>query len=145
MEQAAPFKLVWRKPVWVSDLRIGGKPKKCKELEGTLDPVTPSFFAVLDAAPPGITIQFDGIGRPGKNVMVKIGQGKGGRLFALDVRGPDGLSRPYYGATVWAADGAVDFTIPLASSDVQGEWTVEVKEWSTGVKARATLQVSAEK
>ena len=144
-DQAMPFKLVWRRPVWVSDLRLGGKPEERKELKGTLDPVTPSLFAVLDAVPPGITIRFTGVGRPGKPLVVKIAQGKGGRLFAIDVKGPDGLSRPYYGATVWAPEGNIDFTIPLASSDVQGEWIVAVKEWSTGTTAQATLQVAAEK
>lgn len=140
-DKAAPFKLTWRQPVWIADLRLGGAPERRTELEGTLDPVTPTLLAVMDQEPAKAEMTCPAKAHSGETVTAKIKQPGGGRLFAVEVKGPDGLSRPYYGKQLWTADGSADFILPLAQSDLAGEWIIEVKEFATSAKAQARLKV----
>jgi len=140
-DKAAPFKLVWRQPCWVADLRLGGAPERRNELEGTLDPVTPTLLAVTEKESARIEIAGPVDARSGSVASLRIGQPGGGRLFAVEVKGPDGLTRPHYGKQLWTADGSTELQIPFALSDPAGDWTIEVREWSTSAQARATLKV----
>jgi hypothetical protein len=144
-DRPAPFKIVWRQPCWVADLRLGGAPERRTELEGTLDPVTPTLLAVMEKEPPKIEVTCPADARLGSVASIPIKQPGGGRLFSFEVKGPDRLARPHYGRQLWTADGNAELLIPLAVSDPSGDWTLEVREWATSASTRATLKVAPAK
>jgi hypothetical protein len=62
--------------------------------------------------------------------------------FHVEVRNPAGKTLDYYGANLALADGAAEFSLPLALDDVPGPWRITVREPFTHQTASKTFTVT---
>lgn len=75
-------------------------------------------------------------------VSVDVTGGKRGlHVFRMEVTGPDGELREYYGAQLVAKRGATGGAFRLALNDSPGAWTITATDIATGVTGTATVRV----
>lgn len=143
--RAEPFKLVLREKAWAASLLNDKAGVQTDTLEGTLDPVTPTIYALRAQVSPVPTIVADMEVKAGAPLHLQIVPGPGAdagpRVYGLRVQAPDGSERPAYGALKLAADGRWTAQVPLAFNDPAGTWTFLVRDATTGLESKLAVKV----
>ncbi|MBI3828744.1 MAG: beta-galactosidase trimerization domain-containing protein [Planctomycetes bacterium] len=145
LDHAEPFKLVLREKCWVANLCSDKPGAQTGVLEGTLDPVSPSLYALRKQNSPVPTAVAPVDVKPGDRLAVQIlpgpGADQGPRVYGLRVLGPDGAERIPYGGMCLAPDGKWNAAVPLAYNDPPGTWTFIVRDASTGLESKLAVNV----
>lgn len=63
-------------------------------------------------------------------------------VYRVQVVGPDGKERSYYGTQVAAPKGPVQGSFTLALNDTPGKWEIIATDVATGISGRAAVQVT---
>lgn len=145
LDHAEPFKLVLREKCWSANLFSDKPGVQSNVLEGTLDPVTPSLYALRKQNSPVPTAVAPVDVKPGDRLAVQVlpgpGADQGPRAYGLRVIGPDGAERTSYGSMCLAPDGKWNAAVPLAYNDPPGTWTFIVRDASTGLESKLAVNV----
>lgn len=140
-----PFKLVLREKAWAASLLNDKAGVQTDTLEGTLDPVTPTIYALRAQVSPVPTIVADMEVKAGAPLNLQIipgpGADAGPRVYGLRVQAPDGGERPAYGALKLATDGRWIAQVPLAYNDPAGTWSFLVRDATTGLESKLAVKV----
>lgn len=83
---------------------------------------------------------------PGEEVQYLVsvdvsGAERGMHAFRIEVTGPDGQRREYYGAQLVGKKGATAGSFRLARNDPAGTWTITATDIATGVTGQARVRV----
>jgi hypothetical protein len=65
-----------------------------------------------------------------------------GRVYRIQVMGPDGKESSHYGSQLAAPKGPVQGRFTLALNDPPGKWEIVATDVATGISGRATIQVT---
>ena len=145
LEKAEPFKLVLREKTWISHLRADLPPTQTLVLEGALDPVSPALFALRSRASPTPAAIAPAAVKAGDLLALQIlpgpGAGEGPRIYGIRVWAPDRREHAFYGGRWLAPDGKLTVSIPLAFNDPAGDWTLAIKDITTGLETSLAVKV----
>ncbi|MCD6361648.1 MAG: beta-galactosidase [Armatimonadetes bacterium] len=67
---------------------------------------------------------------------------RGMHVFRIEVTGPDGETRDWYGAQLVADKGVTGGSFHLALNDQPGDWTITATDIATGATGRAKIRVA---
>ncbi len=107
----------------------------------TLAPGEAACFAVLPYRVTGI--QAVGAGNEFRATVLTDG-GVGDHVLHVSVTDPDGNPAPAYTRNVLAPGGVADLRIPLALNDLEGEWSVTVRDVLSGTQVTTAFEWPAE-
>lgn len=146
LEAPAQFRLVLRQAAFALDLRKGGAANQTGRIEGTLDPAAPTLLILRPKLPPAPVIQAPDTAAAGREMAVRIQPGAGAQgaptQYLLQVKGPDGEERPWYGGAYWSPDGVLELRVPLALSDPPGKWTLGLRDVTSGQATSRVVKVA---
>lgn len=124
---------------------LGLKPLgEQKELSLTVDPYKPTILAVSDTPLPEMQVAVPDHAQRGSivNVAVRTSPAQADvSVFHVDVRDPQGHRVLYYSGNVITKQGAGVKSIPLASNDMTGKWTITVHDVLSGQTVTRNLDV----
>jgi len=145
--RAEPFTLVLRQPFWTSNMLSDQPSQQNRVLEGTLDPVTPTLFALRSLKSPLPVATAPEDLKAGQALKLEIQPGPGAdqaaRVYGVRVLGPDGVEREHYSGAWHAPEGKLTVHIPLALNDPVGRWTLLVRDVVTGLESKIVVKVNA--
>lgn len=137
LEKAEPFKLALRGKAWASNVLGDRPPEHTESVSGTLDPVTPTILALRDKNSPVPACSVPPSVAAGETLKIRVlpgvGAAKGPRVYGLRVKAPDGSELFHYGGAWLSADGSLSIEIPFALNDAAGEWTLILRDITTGL------------
>ena len=138
---------VFDQPGYVYDILNGRELGWGDRVEMPLTDYTVRLFAVLPYRITGLTADAPATAQPGKDTVTRLAiqaQGKPGlHVFRVDVIDPAGHLSPCYSDNVVAREGAADFKLPFALNDTPGDWTLLVRDVTSGVTV--TKRIALEK
>ncbi len=131
----------------VYDSRAGEYLGETDRTQAVLDAGQCKFYALLPYRVDAVKVRpkADAV-KPGDEaeylVSVDVSGGERGmHVFRIEVTGPDGEARDYYGAQLVARKGGTGGSFHLALNDSPGEWTITATDIATGVTGTATVRV----
>ncbi len=130
--------------MYVYDTRARKALGKQRELTLTVDPYDPTILVTSDTPLPEMQVSLPDHAQRGSVVNVAIHTANSPAdtsIFHIDVRDPKGARVLYYSGNVIAHQGSGIRSIPLASNDVAGTWTVSVQDMLSGQTITHKLEV----
>jgi hypothetical protein len=121
--------------MYVYDTRARKSLGQQRELTLTVDPYEPTILATSDTPLPAMQVSLPDHARRGSLVNIAIHAANSPAdtsIFHVDVLDPQGNRVLYYSGNVIASQGSAIKSIPLASNDVVGAWTVNVQDMMSG-------------
>lgn len=118
-------------------------------LQMEVDRSAPLLVARLPYRVEGVSLEAPDAAAPGAAATVRCGvrdeagATREGHILRIQVFGPDGEERPYYGAWVGGGEAAPSWTIPFALNDAAGPWRVRATDMISGVSAEAAIALRA--
>jgi len=106
-----------------------------KDLSLTVDPYKPTILAVSDTPLPEMQVSVPDHAQRGSTVDVAVNAGPAlanANIFHVGVQDPQGKNIDYYSGNLIANQGAGVKTIPFASNDTTGTWTITVQDMLSG-------------
>ncbi len=67
---------------------------------------------------------------------------RAGHVIRVQVYGPDGMERPYYGAILDGSGAGQSWRIPFALNDSAGEWQISATDVISGRRAKASIRLT---
>ncbi|MEO6828390.1 MAG: alpha-amylase family protein, partial [Acidobacteriaceae bacterium] len=129
---------------YVYDTRARKSLGQQRELTLTVDPYDPTILATSDTALPEMQVSVPDHARRGAVIAVAVHAANtpaAVSVFHVDVRDPKGNRVLYYSGNVIARNGSGIRSIPLASNDVVGTWTVSVQDMLSGQTITRKLDI----
>lgn len=130
--------------MYIYDTMAGKSLGQHKELALTMDPYRPTILAVSDAPLPTMQVAVPAQAQRGSvlDVAVRSVPAQADTsIFNVDVRDPQGKWMPYYSGNLIVHQGAGVKSIPLASNEQTGTWTVTVHDILSGQTVTRNVQV----
>jgi hypothetical protein len=140
--------LTWPGAKHVYDLRQEKYLGELKQLEAKVDRSAPVVVARLGYQVGSLHLDAPATAVPGDvlaytcGVRDTDGHPRPGHVIRIQVFGPDGKERPYYGAMLSGEHSEQSGRIPLALNDPAGEWKVRATDVISGVAVSASALVS---
>lgn len=116
-----------------------------RELTLTVDPYEPTILAASDTPLPDMQVSIPDHAKRGSVVDVTVHAANtvaDTSVFHVDMRNPRGNKVLYYSGNLIASRGAGVKSIPLASNDMAGTWTITVQDMLSGQTATRKLNVN---
>lgn len=138
--------VVFGHPGYVYDILNGRELGWGDRVDTTLTDYTVRVLAVLPYRVMGVTADVPATAQPGKDLVARLAvqtQGKAGlHVFRVEVVDPAGRASPCYSDNVVAREGSAEFKLPFALNDASGEWTLFVRDVTSGKTAmkKVTLE-----
>ncbi len=130
--------------MYVYDTRARKALGEKQELTLTVDPYEPTILVASDTALPEMQISVPDHAQRGSIVNIAVHAAPAQAdvsIFHIDVRDPQGNRVLYYSGNLIAKQGGGVKSIPLASNDVAGKWTVTVQNMLSGETVTRNLDV----
>ncbi len=130
--------------MYVYDIRARKAMGQKKELTLTVDPYDPTILVTSDTPLPEMQVSVPEKAQRGSavNIAVRAAPAQAEvSIFHVDVRDPQGNLVIYYSGNLIAKEGSGVKSIPLASNDMPGKWTVVVRDVLSGQEITHTLNV----
>jgi hypothetical protein len=121
--------------MYVYDTRAGKALGQKKELTLTVDPYDPTILATSNTLLPEMQVSVPDHVQHGSvfNIAVHASPAQADvSIFHVEVRDPQGNRILYYSGNLIARQGGGVKSIPLASNDMTGKWTVTVRDILSG-------------
>ena len=133
--------------VQVYDMREGRYLGETASIEAVLSPGECKMYTLLPYQVAGVNVRLTGDRvRPGDSVEYSVsadaeGRQRGMHAFRVEVTGPDGKPREWYGTQLVAGKGATPGSFRLALNDQPGAWTIKATDIATGVTGQGQVRV----
>ena len=130
--------------MYVYDTRAHKSLGRHTELTLAVDPFQPTILAASDTPLPGLHVSLPDHAARGSLVRVAVDTPNSPAdtsVFHISVRDPNGKQMVFYSGNILAHGGSGMRSIPLASNDVTGTWTVTVRDILSGQSVTNKLDV----
>jgi hypothetical protein len=130
--------------MYVYDTRARKALGQQRELTLIVDPYDPTILVTSDTPLPEMQVSLPDHAQRGSIVNIAVHSTNSPAdtsIFHIDVRDPKGTRVLYYSGNVIAHQGSGIQSIPLASNDVAGTWTVTVQDMLSGQTITRKLEV----
>ena len=137
----------FRKKAHVYDVIQKSYLGRTDQVETTIEPSVGQVFALLPYKVKGIRVETGHSVAAGDlvNYRAKVGVALGARAgrhaLRVEVYGPDGISRAFYGRKLLTAGGTVASKFASALNDAQGRWRIVVTDTASGVTGATRFTV----
>jgi hypothetical protein len=139
------LKLSLPEEMYVYDVRSGKSLGKQKSVMAALDPYEPAIWATTPSAFSSLEISAPTRIHRGETVTIGIRfahrSPAATHVVRFDVIDPGGKILDYYSGNVIAPRGQTAKMVPLACNDVQGNWTVRVRDLLSGQSKTQVIAV----
>ncbi len=139
--------LKWPDPAHTYDLREQAYFGNLSEVGREVQRSSPAVLARLPYKVRGIRLRVPdsapvgGVLKLHATVYDQNSQPRPGHVIRIQVFGPDGQERPYYGAWLDADDTPQHWRIPFALNDPPGPWTITATDVISGVSSTETFDL----